>query len=120
MKFCSQCGGEIYVQNPLSEFPDTGDEHEDPATCIRNLRDRMERIERNVGNTKRNYVIKGWARDSQRGLNYHGVCTISAYSRQEALDEFRSKRWRFKLFVSDNDTYNPLGSDCYAIDVEPE
>jgi len=114
---CSRCGGELTPHLITSKFPALCDSHEDPETCIMILRDRMDRLENNIPK-KRNYVIKGYALNN--GNNYHGVCTISAYSRDEALAEFKSKRWSFKLLPGPNAGYNPLGSDCYHIDVEPE
>jgi len=114
---CSRCGGEIAPHPISSEFPALGDSHEDPETCIRNLHERLDRLESNTPK-KRNYVIKGYA--LHNGNRYHGVCTISAYSRAEAIEEFNSKRWSFKLLLDPNVGYNPLGSECYHIDVEPE
>ena len=114
---CSRCGGEIAPHPISSEFPVLGDSHEDPETCIRILRERMDRFESSIPK-KRNYVIKGYA--LHNGNRYHGVCTVSAYSREEALEEFKSKRWSFKLLPDPNAGLNPRGSECYHIDVEPE
>lgn len=113
MKFCIRCGCEI---NSVEL-----NEHEDSLICIKNLHQRIDHLEKisSLNPQKRNYVIKAWARCS-KGLDYHGVCTISAYSREEALEEFKSKRWRFKFFPREEDFYNPMGSDCYSIDINPE
>ena len=68
----------------------------------------------NPHNKIRSYTIEAGSFD--RGVWCTGTFTIRAYNREEALAQFKERRWEL---VGQPPSFKPLGRDCESITCSP-